>query len=677
MHGFPKKQVVWPKRAIVTAGMPYGNKSLHFGHVGGVFVPADCFARFLRDRIGAENVCFVSGTDCFGSPIEEGYRKEVEAGTFSGAIEEYVQRNHDRQKATLDSYDISLDIYEGSGIGHCGEVHQAVSAGFIECLYENGLLHLESTLQFFDTQEQMFLNGRQVEGHCPVQGCKSQKAYADECDLGHQYDPADLINPISTVSGTVPEMREVKNWYFDLPKLSYVVKEYAERLENDPQIRPVVTKTIKEFLAPPIVYIKNELYEDYLKIADSLGAHVYRGAEKGKQSFEIEFESIEARDAARDVLTKEGIRFRTGKTLVPFRISGNAGWGVCAPEMEGVDGLTVWVWPESLWAPLSFTIARNDKCGLSRSLWRKFWCNKNAQVYQFIGQDNLYFYGVAQPALFAAQQIGGHIASDPAEGELQQTKLIANHHILFGDKKASSSSEVKPPTADELLDHYTAEQLRAHFLALALDQKSVGFKPKMFETDPEKRNDPRVADPALKEGALLTKVFNRLARSCLYEANNNFEGYMPLGKVSSEVLAEVYKVMSTYDETMYKVDLHTIMSLMDEFIRYANKYWSSNIKVAQQKEDDELRRQVLIDSFFLLRVATLLMHPIVPRGTEKICDYLNFEFEDFFSWNYDFDSMEELCNAIELDEKRHRVRDLPPRTDFFKFHPSQIKEKKK
>ena len=377
------------------------------------------------------------------------------------------------------------------------------------------------------------------------------------------------------------------------------------------------------------------------------------------------------------MLTKEGIRFRTGKTLVPFRISGNAGWGVCAPEMEGVDGLTVWVWPESLWAPLSFTIARNDKCGLSRSLWRKFWCNKNAQVYQFIGQDNLYFYGVAQPALFAAQQIGGHIASDPAEGELQQTKLIANHHILFGDKKASSSSEVKPPTADELLDHYTAEQLRAHFLALALDQKSVGFKPKMFEADPEKRNDPRVADPALKEGALLTKVFNRLARSCLYEANNNFEGYMPLGKVSSEVLAEVYKVMSTYDETMYKVDLHTIMSLMDEFIRYANKYWSSNIKVAQQKEDDELRRQVLIDSFFLLRVATLLMHPIVPRGTEKICDYLNFEFEDFFSWNYDFDSMEELCNAIELDEKRHRVRDLPPRTDFFKFHPSQIKEKKK
>ena len=77
--------------------MPYGNKSLHFGHVGGVFVPADCYARFLRDGVGPENVVFVAlGTDCFGSPIEEGYGKEVESGSFEGTLEDYVRRNHDR-----------------------------------------------------------------------------------------------------------------------------------------------------------------------------------------------------------------------------------------------------------------------------------------------------------------------------------------------------------------------------------------------------------------------------------------------------------------------------------------------------------------------------------------------------------------------------------------------------
>ena len=158
----------WPKRAVVTAGMPYGNKALHFGHIAGVFVPADAFARFLRDRIGAANVRFISGTDCFGSPINEGYRKLVEAGEFDGTIEEYVLANHERQKATLSAFGISLDIYEGSNIGHSGDVHQLISEKFIEKLHENGHLHKRATLQFYDAEAGTFLNGRQVQGRCPV-----------------------------------------------------------------------------------------------------------------------------------------------------------------------------------------------------------------------------------------------------------------------------------------------------------------------------------------------------------------------------------------------------------------------------------------------------------------------------------------------------------------------------
>ena len=75
---------VFPKRAVVTGGMPYGNKELHFGHVGGMLVFADTYARFLRDRIGKENVIFVSGTDCYGSPIAEGWRVKVKNGEFEG-----------------------------------------------------------------------------------------------------------------------------------------------------------------------------------------------------------------------------------------------------------------------------------------------------------------------------------------------------------------------------------------------------------------------------------------------------------------------------------------------------------------------------------------------------------------------------------------------------------------
>ena len=76
---------VFPKRAVITAGMPYGNKDLHFGHIGGVFVHADTYARFLRDRIGKDNVIFVSGTDCYGSPILEYYRQAVKVNSAAAS----------------------------------------------------------------------------------------------------------------------------------------------------------------------------------------------------------------------------------------------------------------------------------------------------------------------------------------------------------------------------------------------------------------------------------------------------------------------------------------------------------------------------------------------------------------------------------------------------------------
>ncbi len=666
----------WPERAVVTAGMPYGNKPLHFGHIGGVFVPADTFARFLRDRIGSENVCFVSGTDCFGSPIDEGYRKLVDEGGFNGSIADYVMQNHEKQKDTLKRFLISLDIFEGSGIGYAGEVHQEISDEFITRLYENGWLKKTTTMQFFDVKANTFLNGRQVVGRmCPVQGCKAEHAYADECDMGHQYNPVDLIDPISTLTGDTPEMRPVENWYFNLPAFASFSQDYVKKLTTDPAIRPVVTQTILEFLAPPIIFIKNDEYEKYLQVVDELPAHEYRAAEAGKASFEIEFATIDKRDEARDILSQVGIRFRTSKTLVPFRMTGNIDWGVKAPVLEGLEGLTIWCWPESLWAPISFTcalMAERENANIPHANWADFWCGDTACVYQFIGQDNLYFYGVVQPALWEALNPTG-LEYQGSGGSLRQTKLIANHHLLFGKKKASSSGDVKPPTGEELLDHYTVEQLRAHFLALGLDQKSVGFAPKPFDPNKEKRDDPRVADPVLKESALLTNVFNRLARSCFYEAQNNFDNGMPLGKVTDHVVERAQDVLRNYDALMYKVELHSVMSLVDEFIRWANKYWASEIKEATQHQDICRRKQILLDSFYLLRISCLMMHPIVPHGCETICEKLNFKSEQFFCWNYGFASNDELCLPEEISRGFHPVCELPARFDFFRKHESQYK----
>ena len=151
----------FPKRAVVTAGMPYGNKELHYGHVCGMFVYADFFARFLKDKLGKDNVIFVSGTDCYGSPSIETHRKKVASG-YTGTIEDMVAEFNQKHINTLKEYEIGLDWFQGSAIGESAEMHKKVSEEIFEKLYKNGTLSKMSTYQFFDAKANCFLNGRQV-----------------------------------------------------------------------------------------------------------------------------------------------------------------------------------------------------------------------------------------------------------------------------------------------------------------------------------------------------------------------------------------------------------------------------------------------------------------------------------------------------------------------------------
>ena len=662
----------FPKRAVITGGMPYGNKNLHFGHIGGVFVPADFFARFLRDRIGQENVIFVSGTDCYGSPIMEGYRKKVEEEGYEGTIVDYVQANHNLQKEALDAYGISLDIFAGSGLEPARPIHAKLSKEILERLYERGYLRKMSTRQFYDVKAGQFLNGRQVIGRCPVKGCKSEKAYADECDLGHQFDPEELIDPVSQLTGTKPELRPVDNWYFDLPAFRKDLEKLTDEWDKDPQVRPIVTKTVRESLIDPVIYIQQR-FEDAFKAAEpKLPAHTVTPAGGNQQSFSVSFENWEDRDHAREILEEAGVRFRTGKTLLPFRLTGNISWGVPAPDLEDTKDLTVWVWPESLWAPISFVqtvLANAPESRYSSTDWHDWWCADDAKVFQFIGQDNIYFYCVAQPAMWEALDWG-----------LFQDTPVANYHILFMNKKASSSGKIKPPMAEELLDHYTPEQLRTHWLSLALDQKAVSFSPKPYDTSVSHKDkktgeeilvkdDPRVVDPALKESAFLTNIFNRLARSCFYGAANNCDGHLPEVAPEQEVVDAANEATLAFERACAVFDAHTALSVAEEYCRAANKRWGDESKAA--KDDHDAYVQALANAFRALRTVTLLMHPATPFGCTKICEHLNFKPELFFSWDHAFDGVTKLAEAQGETPEMHELVALPPRYDFFEKKPGQ------
>ena len=259
-------------------------------------------------------------------------------------------------------------------------------------------------------------------------------------------------------------------------------------------------------------------------------------------------------------------------------------------------------------------------------------------------------------AMFMGSQ-GKNYSAEPPNGELQLPELIVNNHILFLNKKASSSGKIKPPTAGDLLNYYTAEQLRAHFLGLGLGVRSVGFQPKPLNH----KADEKDSDPVLKEGNLLANVFNRAVRSCFYTAQKYYDGKIPVGNISDTVLEESQKTILEFERLIYKCDFHQVMNLMDTYIRNINKYWAKNIRQADDNNDANLRFQVLVDTFHMVRTAAVLMHPVAPEGTGMILEYLNLK-DDFWNWDLIF----EPIYAFMDNPETHRLKHLEPRVDFFK-----------
>ncbi|MEC7985684.1 MAG: class I tRNA ligase family protein [Myxococcota bacterium] len=652
----------FPKKAIVTGGMPYGNKELHFGHIGGIFIPADVFARFLRDRLGTENVIFVSGTDCYGSPIVVYHQRLIDEGKFEGSLEDFVQKNHNIQKETLKEYNVDINLFAASSLGRAAEIHREISHFFFQTLLENGHLIKRSTMQFFDPVEDTFLNGRQVVGRCPIQGCSSEKAYADECSLGHQYRPEDLIAPKSVLSGEQPILKPVVNWYLKLPEFRSALKDWIDRESQMPYARKFLLTTIQEFLEPPVIHVLTKFEEQLTLLRPQFAPHIF--SEGQRKSYVLRFENLADCDAACALLAENGIRYRTGKTLVPFRLSGNIEWGIPVPEAEGVTDLSFWVWPESLWAPISFSATYLESIGKNKDAWKDWWCSKDTKVYQFIGEDNIYFYGLGEMGMFLGLQ-GEEYVSDPHDGELQLPSLVVNRHLLFLNTKASSSGKVKPPMARDLLRHYTSDQLRAHFISLGLGMKNISFRPKSFNPKAGEREP----DPVLKEGKLLCNVFNRAVRSCFYTIQKYTDGRIPVGEVSADILQDSERTILQYERSMAGHVFHQAFNAADKYIRRMSKFWNRKMKEVSFEEEPEGFRQALIDSFHMLRIATVLMHPIAPDGCEKIRKQLNVD-TSFWSWDYIFESIYTFMD----DPNTHQPVFLEPRVDFFRPHDSQFRK---
>jgi methionyl-tRNA synthetase len=212
------------RRYTITAALPYANGPVHIGHLAGVYVPADIYARYLR--LKKKEILFVCGSDEHGVPITIRAKKE------GISPQEIVDKYHHLNKKAFADLGISFDIYDRTS----APIHHQTAADFFSKLYNEGAFVEKVSEQYYDKQAEQFLADRYIIGTCP--NCHFPEAYGDQCEnCGTSLSPSDLINPKSTLSGGKPELKETKHWYLPLNEYEdwlseWILKDHKEWKPN-------------------------------------------------------------------------------------------------------------------------------------------------------------------------------------------------------------------------------------------------------------------------------------------------------------------------------------------------------------------------------------------------------------------------------------------------------------
>ena len=221
------------KRTTITAALPYANGPLHIGHLAGVYVPADIYARYLR--LKGQPVIFVGGSDEHGVPVTIRARKE------GITVQQVVDRYHKLIKESFEQLGISFDVYSRT----TSETHHKLASDFFLKLYNDGKFIEQVSDQFYDEATGHFLTDRNIRGECPR--CHAADAYGDQCEkCGATLSPEELINPYNAETGNPLVKKATKHWYLPLDKAQPWLEKWI--LEDHKEWRPNVYGQCKSWL---------------------------------------------------------------------------------------------------------------------------------------------------------------------------------------------------------------------------------------------------------------------------------------------------------------------------------------------------------------------------------------------------------------------------------------------
>ncbi|WP_409477282.1 methionine--tRNA ligase [Pseudobdellovibrio sp. HCB154] len=583
-----------PKKAVITAGMPYANGPLHLGHLAGAHVPADIYARWMRMLIGAENVLFVNGNDDHGST------SEVAANKAGKTIREFIDTIHEQQKLTLKNYSIQTDVFTGTSRPETYPLHEKYSQDFLRRLYKNDMLEKRVTKQWFDPKANRFLQDRFVRGTCP--NCASTEAYSDECDAcGAKFDPSELKDPRSQLTDATPELKDTAHWWLNMWKVADPLKTWI-----DTKQKAWRTGVIQEVTNTVLIGCRFENTHEpkYKEIKDTLPKHKSRYV-PGKK-VECLFDNKADLATAQSVLEANGIPSVITDHWGYRPITRDVSNGIpVPPEIDPeMKGKTLYVWPDSLIAPVVFSQVALKQSGRDPESYKDFWCDPEATVVQFLGQDNVFFYVIMQGSMWLGQQANPQV--QPVKGDLQMTEILSVYHLMVNGEKMSKSTG-NFYSGDQLLEMgYSSEQVRYYLAMLSLPVKASNFDFAHFA----------------ERNKFLAGPLNAALEKPISACHSKFGGVVPEGKLIGKAEAETVKLVQMYLRSMQKGDYSTLLGQVENYARQINSLFTQ-YKPHDDRGVEADRKDALYTCFYVLKNLMIMLAPFAPQTMNEVRKTLN------------------------------------------------------
>jgi methionyl-tRNA synthetase len=329
------------RRFLVTSGLPYSNGRLHVGHIAGAYLPADTYVRYLRAR--GEEVRFICGSD------DNGVASLISARKEGRSVEDLTAHYNAGQMAAFDGLGIRFDIFGGTHQPGFVERHEQISQEIFKTIHDHGYFEKRLTEQLYDTEAKQFLPDRYVKGTCyhkkqDGSDCLFSDAFGDQCEsCGNAIEPLKLIDPVSTITGSRPALRETVHWYLQLQRLEDRLREWLEA-KRSPADGPAWRETVLNFTLGQI---------------------------------------------------KAGLQERA--------MTRDLDWGVPVPlDDPDAAGKVLYVWFDAPIGYVSFTASLCEREGGDWQDYTRWWKDPETRIAHFIGEDNTLFHALFWPAMLIA-----------------------------------------------------------------------------------------------------------------------------------------------------------------------------------------------------------------------------------------------------------------------------------